>query len=78
MVSPKDLGVLFWDLRKKKGLNQTELGSKVGLDQKKVSLLENGNPNIRVDSLSRLLSALEVGTVLVPKMVHDDPGDEGW
>ena len=31
--------------------------------------MENGNPNIRVDSLFRLLSALDVGMALEPKTI---------
>lgn len=58
VVSPKELGIMSRDLRKKQGLTQTELGRRVGLDQKKVSLLENGNPNLRMDTLFRLLSSL--------------------
>lgn len=69
MVSPKDLGAMLRELRKQKGLTQTALGKRVGLDQKRVSLMENGNPNIRVDSLFRLLSALDVGMALEPKAI---------
>lgn len=69
MVSPKDLGVMLRELRKQKGLTQAALGARVGLDQKRVSLMENGNPNIRVDSLFRLLSALNVGMALEPKAI---------
>nr|WP_321397024.1 helix-turn-helix transcriptional regulator [uncultured Desulfobacter sp.] len=67
MVSPRDLGAMLRELRKQKGLTQTALGKRVGLDQKRVSLMENGNPNIRIDSLFRLLSALDVGMALEPK-----------
>ena len=69
MVSPRDLGVTLRELRKQKGMTQTALGKRVGLDQKRISLMENGNPNIRVGSLFRLLSALDVGMVLEPKAI---------
>ena len=69
IVSPRDLGAMLRELRKQKGLTQTVLGKRVGLDQKRVSLMENGNPNIRVDSLFRLLSALDVGMALEPKTI---------
>jgi HTH-type transcriptional regulator/antitoxin HipB len=65
-------------MRKQHGLSQAELGRKVGLDQKKISLLENGNPNCRVDSLFRLLSALGVGLVVVPKIEPAPTGGEIW
>lgn len=78
VISSKTLGVLLRDLRKQKGLTQTELGRKVGLDQKKVSLMENGNPNIRVDSLFRLLSALDCGLVVAPKVVDRASEMDDW
>lgn len=86
IVSPMDLGVMLKVLRKQKGLTQTALGKRVGLDQKRVSLMENGNPNIRVDSLFRLLSALEVGMALEPKAIDSaapgqgvqDNNEDGW
>ena len=70
MVSPSDLGVTLKELRKQKGMTQTALGKRVGLDQKRISLMENGNPNIRVASLFRLLSALDVGMTLEPKAIE--------
>jgi HTH-type transcriptional regulator/antitoxin HipB len=84
VVSPEGLGAVLRELRKKKGITQAALGARVGLDQKRVSLIENGNPNIRVDSLFRLFSALEVGMILEPKALDDkacgnagqDAGDE--
>ena len=47
VVSPEGLGAVLRELRKKKGITQAALGARVGLDQKRVSLIENGNPNIR-------------------------------
>ena len=70
MVSPRDLGVTLRELRKQKGMTQTALGKRVGLYQKRISLMENGNPNIRVASLFRLLSALDVGMALEPKAIE--------
>ncbi|WP_228130211.1 helix-turn-helix domain-containing protein [Desulfotalea psychrophila] len=67
LVSTKEIGDALRHKRKQMGLSQSELGKRVGLDQKKVSLMENGNPNTRVESLLRLLSALELGVVLQPK-----------
>jgi HTH-type transcriptional regulator/antitoxin HipB len=76
VISSKDLGAQLRDLRKQKGLTQADLGRKVGLDQKKVSLMENGNPNVRVDSLFRLLSALGCGMVLQAKTENLQLGDD--
>nr|WP_320193977.1 helix-turn-helix transcriptional regulator [uncultured Desulfobacter sp.] len=77
MVSPRDLGVTLRELRKQKGMTQTALGKRVGLDQKRISLMENGNPNIRVASLFRLLSALDVGMALEPKAIEGTTPAQG-
>lgn len=78
LVSPGDIGAALRTIRKEKGLTQKELGKRVGLDQKKVSLIENGNPNCRVDSLFRLLSALELGTVLQSKVIPTTSNQNDW
>lgn len=78
LVSPGNMGVVLRDMRKQQGLTQAELGRRVGLDQKKVSLLENGNPNCRLDSLFRLLSALGAGLVVQPKIELTPPGTDRW
>jgi HTH-type transcriptional regulator/antitoxin HipB len=77
MVSPRDLGVTLRELRKQKGMTQTALGKRVGLDQKRVSLMESGNPNIRVASLFRLLSALDVGMAFEPKAIDGTTSVQG-
>ncbi|WP_136809592.1 helix-turn-helix domain-containing protein [Desulfosediminicola flagellatus] len=77
-VSPKDIGTALRTIRKEKGLSQKELGQRIGLDQKKVSLIENGNPNVRVDSLFRLFSALELGIILQPKALPKPSNQNDW
>jgi HTH-type transcriptional regulator/antitoxin HipB len=78
LVSSKDIGAALRDMRKQQGLTQRELGRRVGLDQKKVSLIENGNPNIRVDSLLRLLSALGAGITVRVKTDSTISEEDGW
>jgi HTH-type transcriptional regulator/antitoxin HipB len=78
IVSSKNMGVVLRDIRKQQGLTQAEVGKRVGLDQKKVSLLENGNSNCRIDSLFRLLSALGVGLVFEPKVELTPVGRDNW
>lgn len=78
LVSPKDIGAALRDMRKQRALTQRELGRRVGLDQKKVSLIENGNPNIRVDSLLRLLSALGAGITVQVKADVTISDEDGW
>jgi HTH-type transcriptional regulator/antitoxin HipB len=78
LVSSNAIGAVLRDLRRRQGLTQAELGKRVGLDQKKVSLLENGNPNCRIDSLFRLLSALGVGLVVQPKIELKTAARDDW
>ena len=78
LVSPGELGALLRDIRNRQGLTQTELGKLVGLDQKRVSLLENGNPNCRLDSLFRLLSALGVALIVEAKVEPTPSGRDVW
>lgn len=78
VVSPKDLGMHLRRLRKNMGLTQAQLGNRVGLDQKKVSLIENGNQNSRLDTVFRLLSALEVGIRIQPKIKPAATDKDGW
>ncbi|EKD38484.1 MAG: Transcriptional regulator, XRE family [uncultured bacterium] len=78
LVSPGGMGVVLRDLRRQQGLTQAELGKRVGLDQKKVSLIESGNANCRIDSLFRLLSALGVGLVVQPKTELKSVGKDDW
>jgi HTH-type transcriptional regulator / antitoxin HipB len=76
-VSPKDIGAALRDQRKRRGISQAELGRLVGLDQQKVSLIESGNPNTRLDSLFRLLSALDLGLSLKGKK-EPPAGGDSW
>ena len=78
LVSAKDIGVVLRNMRRQKGVSQADLGKRVGLDQKKVSLIENGNPNTRLDSLFRLLSALEAGLSVQTKNNPTDSDPDKW
>ncbi|MCK5912782.1 MAG: helix-turn-helix transcriptional regulator [Desulfuromusa sp.] len=69
VISPESLGFALREERKKKGLNQTDLGAPVGVDQTTVSNVEQGNPGTRLDTLFRLLSVLDLELVLQPKDV---------
>ena len=78
LVSSKDLGALLRNMRKQQGITQAELGKRVGLDPKRISLLENGNPNCRLDSLFRLLSALGLALTIKLKRDPTDQGTDIW
>ena len=57
---PTQIGNLIRRARKRQGLSQQALGNKVGLRQETVSLLENGNPATRLETLLAVLAALDL------------------
>lgn len=79
IVSPASLGAALREERKKKGMNQTEAGQRVGVDQSTVSKVEQGNAGTRMDTLFRLLSVLELELVLQPRQKYPGEGEgEDW
>jgi transcriptional regulator with XRE-family HTH domain len=48
------------ELRKKSGLSQAELGSRVGLHQTQIGNLENGGRNLTMEWARRIAKALDV------------------
>lgn len=58
--TPTQIGNLLRRARKKHGLSQTQLGAQTGLRQETVSLIENGNPAARLDTVLSLLAALDL------------------
>ena len=65
--SPAMLGKFIRSYRKKKGINQKELGKKAGITQETISNLENQTKRIRIDNLFRILSALNLDLILTDK-----------
>ena len=57
---PKQLGSLIRQARKTLGLSQVELASRAGLRQETISLIETGSPATRIDTLLRLMAALDL------------------
>lgn len=76
IYSPVSLGHILRAARKKKGLSQTEAGKSVGIDQPTLSKIERGESNARIDTLLRLLAALDMEMVVSPRQGVFD-GDEG-
>jgi HTH-type transcriptional regulator/antitoxin HipB len=56
--SPKELGGFLKDTRRKAGLSQTELASRLNASQKWISGVENGKASAEVGMVLRLLEAL--------------------
>ncbi len=58
--SPEQLGNTIRRARKKRGMSQSELGEKAGLRQETISLIENGNPAAKLETILAVLSALDL------------------
>jgi HTH-type transcriptional regulator/antitoxin HipB len=67
--TPRALGALLRDARRRRGLTQADLASSVGLTQRTVSAVERGATDVRFGTLLRLLAALDLELVL---RAHED------
>jgi HTH-type transcriptional regulator/antitoxin HipB len=58
--TPRQIGTIIRRNRKRLALSQSALGERVGLRQETISLIENGNPAVRLDTMLAVLAALEL------------------
>jgi len=65
--TPSQIGNLIRSARKKRGLSQTKLGDQAGLRQETISLIETGNPAVRLETLLAVLSALDLEFRIAPR-----------
>ncbi|MEA3362884.1 MAG: helix-turn-helix transcriptional regulator [Thermodesulfobacteriota bacterium] len=78
-TSPKILGQALKSARTKKRLTQDQAGKLVGITQAMVSRFECGESNIRIDTLFRLLSALELELHVNPRGRQAGQGEgDNW
>ncbi len=70
--TPAQLGAALKSARMRRGLTQTEAASNVGLKQKTVSSLENVGARTSVETLYKMLSALNLELVVRDKE-HGEP-----
>lgn len=65
--TPAQLGAALKSARIRRGLTQTDAASNVGLKQKTVSSLENVGAKTSVETLYKMLSALDLELVIRDK-----------
>jgi HTH-type transcriptional regulator/antitoxin HipB len=70
--TPVELSVSIRNQRKKLKLSQTEVGELVGLKQKTISALENTPENVKLSTLFRVISALELEIKMTSKKESDN------
>jgi len=77
--SPKELALLVRYCRKENKLSQADAASLVGLKQTTVSAFENKPVGTKLDTLFRILSAVNVELHFIPKEKASEPGiDKSW
>ncbi|MCC2666789.1 MAG: helix-turn-helix domain protein [Gammaproteobacteria bacterium] len=75
VYSPKSLGSALKRQRKAKKLSQKKAGDAFKLDQTTVSSIEQGAPGTRLETLFRMLAALDLTMVIKPKKETIMKGD---
>jgi len=76
--SPADLSQQLRDRRRQLGLSQSAIGEEVALRQDTVSKFETKPDNTRLDTLFRLLSALNLELHTQPKEDASSEGSPHW
>lgn len=67
ITSPETLGKVLRRYRKDLGLTQSEAGTKFNISQKTVSNIESGLSGVRLETLFKLMSALQLEIHLEPR-----------
>ena len=77
--TPTDLARFYRDQRKRRGVSQTTVAQEISLRQDTVSKFELKPDNVRLDTLFRLLAALDLELHVVPKGQSVSDGNKpGW
>lgn len=76
ITSPQAMGQFVQRSRKSKGLTQTKVGENFNIDQTTVSSIEQGAAGTRIDTLFRLLAALDLELVVQDK--QSNPNKSEW
>ncbi len=64
--------------RKRLGLNQTELGTQIGLSQKRQSALELAPDRITLEQLLRMLAALDLELIIQDRATSKTDSAQDW
>jgi HTH-type transcriptional regulator/antitoxin HipB len=67
IISIQHLGSALRTARKEKGITQGQVAKSMGLDQPSLSKIERGESSVRVDTLLRLIAALDLDLIIQPR-----------
>ncbi len=70
ITSPKVLGRVLRKNRKELGLTQSQIGSKFNIRQASISIIESGSGGVSIDTVFRLMSALNLEMSLQSRESH--------
>lgn len=76
--SPESLGQFLQRVRKHKKLTQSEVGNNFKIDQTTLSSIEQGAKGTRVETLFRLLAALNLELIVQDKKSDNDKKEVNW
>lgn len=74
VTTSKQLGQSLKRYRNIKKLTQKELAEEANLGQKSISFIEQGKPGVRLDTLFKLLSELDLEIIIQHKPVSENTG----
>lgn len=78
VTTPEALGKALQRARKLQGLNQTIAGHAFKIDQTTVSSIEHGAPGTRLDTLFRMLAALDLELIVRSKPKEKMNIEDEW
>jgi len=77
IITPRDLGAAIRERRKRLGLDQAELASRVGVSRQWLIQVENGKAGATIGLLLRLMNALDMNLSLDTHGRGDKPSAPG-
>lgn len=78
--TPENLAQYYRDQRKLRCITQVAVSEEITIRQDTVSKFENKPGNVRLDTLFRLLAALDMELHIIPKdsTNHENRNGDGW
>jgi len=77
--STQELAEYIRDRRKRQKLSQAEVGDRVGVKQGTISAFENNPEGTKLETLFKLMSALDLELQVIPKeKAHNQGWQEEW
>ena len=73
--STQELAEYIRDCRKRQKLSQAEVGDRVGIKQATISSFENNPEGTKLETLFKLMSALDLELQVIPK---EKAFNQGW